>query len=217
MSTDNVPRPLHLPDPLDDALPRIHRHLRAELHLPRRRLLPRGAGNTPTHAKSIQGINMQQITAPINDAIYRRLRARNNGVGLPEFRCVVMLPGACLVPIGLFLYGWTAQEKVFWLAPNVGAAIFSAGVIVGFQSVQTYIVDAYTKYAASAVAAATILRSLAGFGFPLFGPSMYRALDYGWGNSVIAFVGIVLGLPAPMVLWFFGARLRAKSRFAAGE
>jgi hypothetical protein len=94
--------------------------------------------------------------------------------------------------------------------------MFSAGMIIEFQCIQTYIVDAYTRYAASAIGAATVLRSLAGFGFPLFAPAMYDKLDYGWGNTVLGFIGVALGIPAPFLLWKYGALLRAKSRFAAG-
>jgi hypothetical protein len=100
--------------------------------------------------------------------------------------------------------------------PNIGTLIFCAGSIISFQCIQTYLVDAYTRYAASAIAAATVLRSMAGFGFPLFAPAMYRALDYGWGNSLLGFVAIGLGLPAPFMLWKFGETLRSKSKFAAG-
>ena len=157
-----------------------------------------------------------QICAPINDRIYRRLKKRNNNIGRPEFRVPLMVPGACLVPIGLFIYGWTSYYATHWIGPNIGAAIFAAGTIIGFQCTQTYIVDAYTRYAASAVGAATVLRSLAGFGFPLFAPAMYKALGLGWGNSLLGFIAIGLGLPAPIMLWKFGERLRARSKFAAG-
>ncbi|KAG9236349.1 MFS multidrug transporter-like protein [Amylocarpus encephaloides] len=157
-----------------------------------------------------------QVCAPTQDKIYKELKKRNGGVGKPEFRVPLMIPGALLVPIGLFIYGWTAQAKTHWIAPNIGAAIFSAGVIVGFQCIQTYIVDSYTRYAASAVGAATVLRSLAGFGFPLFAPYLYKALSYGWGNSLLAFIAIGLGWPAPLLLWKFGEKLREKSTFAAG-
>jgi len=114
-----------------------------------------------------------QITAPINDRIYRRLKKRNGGVGRPEFRVPLMFIGSALVPIGLFWYGWSAQYRLFWIMPNIGAAIFAAGAIICFQCMQTYIVDSYVRYAASGVAAAVVLRSLAGFGFPLFAPYMY--------------------------------------------
>lgn len=157
-----------------------------------------------------------QCVAPLNDAIYRRLKRGNQNIGRPEFRIPLMIPGALLIPIGLFWYGWSAQAQTHWIMPDIGAAIFCAGVIIGFQCIQTYLVDAYTRFAASAVAAATVLRSLAGFGFPLFAPTMYDSLGYGWGNSLLAFVGIAIGFPGPVVLWFYGERLRAKSRFAAG-
>ncbi|KAI9875243.1 MAG: hypothetical protein M1830_008712 [Pleopsidium flavum] len=157
-----------------------------------------------------------QICAPINDTIYKSLKKRNNGVGKPEFRIPLMVPGSMILPIGLFLYGWSAEKQTHWIVPNIGACILGAGVIIGFQCIQTYLVDSYTRYAASAVGAATVLRSLAGFGFPLFAPAMYDRLGYGWGNSLLGFLAIGLGLPAPFLLWKFGARLRESSTFAAG-
>jgi multidrug resistance protein len=157
-----------------------------------------------------------QICAPINDGIYRKLKRRNNNEGMPEFRVPLMVPGAILVPIGLFIYGWSARSSVHWIVPNIGAAIFAAGTIMGFQCTQTYIVDAYSRFAASAVGSAVVLRSLAGFGFPLFAPYMYDALGLDWGNSMLAFIGIGLGIPAPLLLWKYGPTLRAKSTYAAG-
>lgn len=157
-----------------------------------------------------------QICAPINDRIYRKLKKRNNDIGRPEFRAPLMIPGSLLTPIGLFWYGWSAQARLHWVMPNIGAVIFAAGTIIPFQCIQTYIVDSYPRFAASAIGAATVLRSLAGFGFPLFAPYMYAALDYGWGNSLLAFIAIVLGFPAPFLLWKYGQTLRAKSKFAAG-
>jgi hypothetical protein len=48
----------------------------------------------------------------------------------------------------------------------------------------------------SALAAVSCLRSLAGFGFPLFAPAMYSALGYGKGDSILGAASIVLGCPA---------------------
>jgi len=157
-----------------------------------------------------------QIGAPFNDAIYRRLKKRNGGVGRSEFRVPLMVPGSVLIPVGLFWFGWSAETHQHWIMPNIGAAIFAAGTILCFQCTQTYIVDAYSRYAASAVASTTVLRSLCGFGFPLFAPAMYSKLGYGWGNSVLGFIAIGLGLPAPIMLWLYGEKLRARSKFAAG-
>ncbi|KAJ5594644.1 uncharacterized protein N7459_000852 [Penicillium hispanicum] len=157
-----------------------------------------------------------QICARLNDRIYRRLKSRNGNIGRPEFRVPLLGVPAFLIPSGLFIYGWTAQTHCHWIAPNIGTAIFGMGTIVGFQCIQTYMVDAYTRYAASALAAGAFMRSLAGFGFPLFAPYMYNALHYGWGNSVLAFIAIGIGIPAPIFLWKFGEALRKKSTYAAG-
>lgn len=158
-----------------------------------------------------------QLTSRFNDLLYRRLKKRANGVGSPEFRVPVMIPCTFLLPAGLFWYGWSAQARLHWIMPDIGAVILAAATICGYQAIQTYVIDAYTKYAASAVASITFLRSLAGFGFPLFAPQLYSALGYGWGNSVLAFVAIAIGVPAPILFWRYGARLRAMSQFAAGQ
>ncbi|KAL8728861.1 MAG: hypothetical protein Q9166_005101 [cf. Caloplaca sp. 2 TL-2023] len=157
-----------------------------------------------------------QVFSPLNDRIYRILKQKNDDLGKPEFRVPIMVPGSILVPIGLLIYAWTSQNHTHWIGPNMGVCIFATGAIAGFQSVQTYLVDAYTRFAASAIAAATVLRSLAGFGFPLFAPYMYQKLDYGWGNTLLALIAIGLGIPAPILLWTYGEKLRKKSPFAAG-
>ncbi|KAL4740006.1 hypothetical protein BDV11DRAFT_204616 [Aspergillus similis] len=122
-----------------------------------------------------------QICAPLNDRIYRRLKARNKGY------------------------------KTHWIAPNIGAAMFGMGTIVTFQCAQTYMIDSYTRFAASALAASAFLRSICGFAFPLFAPYMYDALHYGWGNSLLGFISLGLGIPAPIFLWKFGPLLRKKT------
>ncbi|KAH8658376.1 major facilitator superfamily domain-containing protein [Xylariales sp. PMI_506] len=151
------------------------------------------------------------------DRIYKGLKARNDGVGRPEFRIPTMLIGSPLVTVGLFWYGWAVQNRVFWVVPNLGIIVFTAGSIICLAGMQTFIVDIYTRYAASAFAAAAIVRSLAGFGFPLFAPYLYRDLGYGWGTSVLAFISIGLGWTAPVIFWVFGEALRKRSKYAAGE
>ncbi|KAI5295899.1 hypothetical protein KEM52_006553, partial [Ascosphaera acerosa] len=158
-----------------------------------------------------------QIGSRVTDLFYRRLIAKSpDGKGKPEFRLPLLFGSGLLVPAGLFIYGWTAEKRTHWIGPNIGAFIMAAGVIPGFQGSQTYIIDAYTRYAASGVAAMAFLRSLAGFGFPLFAPYMYRALHYGWGNSLLGFVAIAIGCPAPFLLWRYGEALRKRSTYAAG-
>lgn len=162
------------------------------------------------------------IGAPVcgksSDTVYQKLKAKDpQRRGKPEYRMPLIIPFSFLVPIGILIYGWSAQAKTHWIVPNIGAFIFGMGTIAAFQCVTTYLVDTYFRFAASAVAAVTILRSLAGFSFPLFAPYMYQALDYGWGNTVLAIAAIGIGVPVPILLWIFGEKLRAKSKVVSGH
>ncbi|KAI8954310.1 major facilitator superfamily domain-containing protein [Xylaria longipes] len=157
-----------------------------------------------------------QVCAPLQDRIYMSLKKRYGGPGRPEYRVPMMIPGAVLMPVGLIVYGWTAEYKTHWIFPNIGAFLFATATIISFQCLQTFLVDTYTRYAASAVSAGTVFRSLAGFGFPLFAPSLYGRLGYGWGNTLLALLGIVLGFPGPYFLWRYGEMLRKRSPYASG-
>ncbi|KAJ0421805.1 major facilitator superfamily domain-containing protein [Aspergillus carlsbadensis] len=157
-----------------------------------------------------------QLNNHTSDKIYRHLKSTWNNEGIPEFRIPAMFVGSMFIPLGLFWYGWSVQARVHWVMPNIGMVIFGFGAIMCLQCMQTYIIDSYTRFAASGLAAAVVLRSLAGFAFPLFAPYMYQSLGYGWGNSVLGFLSIVVGIPAPFVFWVFGAKLRGISRYAAG-
>lgn len=80
------------------------------------------------------------------------------------------------------------------------------------MTVSTYLVDAFTIYAASAMAANTVFRSLAGCLLPLAGPKMYEKLGLGWGNSLLGFIALAL-CPLPVVFYLFGERIRTSKKF----
>ena len=79
--------------------------------------------------------------------------------------------------------------------------------------ISTYLIDAYTRYAASVMAANTVFRSLLGALIPLAGPSMYAALGLGWGNSLLGFIALA-AIPLPIIFWKYGERIRTSKRFA---
>lgn len=106
----------------------------------------------------------------VNDRIFALLKAKNNGVALPEFRVPFMAPATLLIAGGLFWYGWSAQYKLQWIMPDIGSGIFCAGAVICGISANAYMIDTYGKFSASALAAVGTLRSLTAFGFPLFAP-----------------------------------------------
>lgn len=149
------------------------------------------------------------------DFIYRRLSATAPGKkGRAEFRIPILFVSTGFIGGGLFMYGWSAQAHTHWIVPNIGAAIFGMGTTISFTALQTYTIDAYTVYAASAVGTTAVTRSCTGFGFPLFAPTMYDHLGWGWGNSVLGFAALGIGYAGAVILWFFGERLRVASPFA---
>lgn len=71
----------------------------------------------------------------------------------------------------------------------------------------SYLIDAFGIYAASALAANTIVRSIFGAVLPLAGARMYSVLGYGWGNSLLGFIALAL-VPIPILLNRYGETLR---------
>ncbi|KAG1892583.1 multidrug resistance protein 4 [Suillus subluteus] len=150
--------------------------------------------------------------ARVSSKIYTYLAAKNGGKGKPEMRIPALIFGSFFVPVGLFWYGWSAQAKAHFMMPIIGTAIFGFGLMTSFLPIQLYLVDTFT-YAASAIAAASMFRSFLGFVFPLFGEQMLAALGYGGGNSLLAGLAIIIGIPFPVWIYFAGERIRAKSSF----
>jgi DHA1 family multidrug resistance protein-like MFS transporter len=71
----------------------------------------------------------------------------------------------------------------------------------------------YPQYAASLFAGNDFFRSLFAFGAVLFSRPMYLNLDVGRGISLLGGLS-VMGIIGMWLLWTYGARLRARSKFA---
>lgn len=124
----------------------------------------------------------------------------------PEYRMPFMQLGALIVPAGLLIFALTAG-KVHWIAPLIGAAVFSTGMLMTYISVTTYMVDSFETYAASALAAVTVSRSVLGCIFAFVGNGLYRRLGYEWGTLLLFFLCLVI-TPMPTVFYYWGPRLR---------
>jgi len=145
---------------------------------------------------------------PLSDQTVRRHRAAGEPV-VPEDRLplVITLPGTLCFPAGLFMYGWSVQYQYHWLVPLVGTAITGFGSILVFTALQTYLIDAFEQHAASVIGAMVVLRGTAGALLPLCGLKLYDSVGWGWGNSLLGFIALVLA-PIPLFFGKYGARLR---------
>jgi DHA1 family multidrug resistance protein-like MFS transporter len=148
--------------------------------------------------------------------IYYRVEPhiRLHGLGAPERRLIPALFVTFLVPIGLFIFGWSARSDVHWIVSCIGIVITTIGIFLIIQCIFLYLPLVYPQYAASLFAGNDFLRSAVATAAIHFSYPLFHNLGVDRGATLLA--GLAAGCSAGVyVLFFFGARLRAKSRFAA--
>jgi MFS family permease len=128
----------------------------------------------------------------------------------PEHRLYIMSIGGFFIPVGLFIYGWTVQGRTHFMAPLVATGLIGFGLLMTFMPAISYLVDVFTIHAASAMAASTVLRSIAAAFIPLSSQQMYGQMGYGWGNSLLGFIACAL-IPIPFLFIKYGERIRKSS------
>ncbi|KAH3945551.1 hypothetical protein HBI81_083410 [Parastagonospora nodorum] len=146
---------------------------------------------------------------PRIDTVYKSLTAKNNGKAKPEFRLPLANIGAVFIPVSLFWFAWTVEKHAHWFASISGTFFYGIGQVMILNCTQNYFIDSFEQYAASAIAAGAVFRSLVGGIIPLGAPALFEKLGYGWGISVFAFVSLLLA-PAPLMFYIFGERIRER-------
>jgi MFS family permease len=132
----------------------------------------------------------------------------------PEERLKVAMVGGIALPLGLFVFAWTNSPSIHYLVSMSASSLFGFGLVLIFVSIKNYLVDAYTIFAASALAATVITRSLFGAAFPLFTGAMYSGLGIHWASSVPAFMALAC-TPLPFLFYRYGAKIRERCKYAA--
>lgn len=146
---------------------------------------------------------------PRIDTVYKSLTAKNHEKARPEFRLPLANIGSVFIPVSLFWFAWTVEKHTHWLASISATFFYGIGQVMILNSTQNYFIDSFEKYAASAIAAGTVFRSVVGGIVPILAPALFEKLGYGWGISVFAFVSLLLA-PAPILFYIFGERLRER-------
>jgi len=148
------------------------------------------------------------------NTFYVEAGVKNGGVSPPEARLLGCMIGAVAFPIGMFWFAWTTSPSVHWISPILAGVPFGFGLNLMFLGITNYLIDAYTIFAASVLAANTVLRSLFGAAFPLFTRDMYSSLGTQWASSVPAFLALSM-LPAPFIIYKYGAQIRQRCVYAS--
>jgi DHA1 family multidrug resistance protein-like MFS transporter len=150
-------------------------------------------------------------------ALYRWARHTTDHVHgasvAPEFRLWPAVVTAPLLPISLFWLGWTNYPSIsIW--SGLGACfVFGIVVTATYVSIYEYIIDTYCDHSAIALASITMARYLIAGGMVMAARPIYDGLGVHWTMTLLGCLAVILA-PAPILFWFYGTRLRAKSHYA---
>ncbi|KAJ6094075.1 hypothetical protein N7467_002920 [Penicillium canescens] len=144
---------------------------------------------------------------------YIKTSDNHNGFAPPEARLPPCLIASIAIPVGLFWFAWTNYTSIHFMASIAAGVPFGFGMVLVFLGIMNYLIDAYTIFAASVLAANSVLRSLFGAAFPLFTTYMYKNLGIHWASSVPAFLALAC-VPFPFLFYKYGPAIRTRCKFA---
>jgi len=130
--------------------------------------------------------------------------ARNTevpGTPIPEARLYQAVIGGFFgVAGGMFVYGWAAYPEIHWMAITIGLTMVGFGTTAVVISIANYLIDAYSKYAASALAAVGLVENIFIAFLPLAASAMYTNLGFHWASTLLGCLSLVLVATPFMVI-----------------
>ena len=136
----------------------------------------------------------------------------------PEVFLPPTIVGSVVMPIGIFIFGWSASANQHWIGCLIGAALFGAGGFTVIQALFNYMGMSFPRYMASAFGGNAILRSLMAGCFPLFGAPLFNNLKthkfpVAWGSTILALICVGM-ISIPVTFYLLGPRIRARSKYS---
>ncbi|KAI0502752.1 putative MFS transporter [Xylaria bambusicola] len=129
---------------------------------------------------------------PTSDILAAYLTRRNNGIREAEMRLGVMLPAMIVGPVGLVVYGLTAQLNLHWIGYFLGAGMASWCGFFYYSFTLAYAVDSYYQNTSEMLMAINVGKQLVslGLGFKVLDwitQSSYAAvISAGFGSILLA-------------------------------
>ncbi|EMF15694.1 MFS general substrate transporter [Sphaerulina musiva SO2202] len=131
----------------------------------------------------------------------------------PESRLPPLVAGMALLSIGLLTFAWTCARHIPWQIQGFSEVLFGCGMYLVWVTATVYIQDLYVSHSNSALAACSFVRYTIGAAAPMLSSLLRRKLGLPWAVSALGITCAVL-VPAHMLLYFFGRKVRAWSKFA---
>ena len=164
------------------------------------------------------GLILDVIPRIYDHLLLSRFHRQNRKI-VPETKIRSFALACPALALGLWLFAWTVPPlvpHVHWLVSLLGL------VLVGFSAndfahvLFGYMTDSYGAYAASAVSALSLSRTLVAAAFPLFTSQMYSGLGSNVAGSILAGTATLFAL-TPFLFLRFGRRWRGVSTYAVDD
>ncbi|CAK5267428.1 unnamed protein product [Mycena citricolor] len=156
------------------------------------------------------GASLGFLTNFYQEHLYRKYYSRRG----PEARLICACAAAVVLPLAMFIYAWCSFPRIPWISLAIAVTLYIWATFMVYLAVFSYLADCYGPFASSALAGQSLCRNLLGTVFPLFTKHMFAVLGYTWANTMFALIATVM-VPIPFVLFFYGPRIRARSRFSS--
>lgn len=88
------------------------------------------------HTAGVGFLSAALFASIMQDRIYQYCSSKYNDDGRPEYRLVATQLGMLVFPLGLLIWGWTAQAEAYFLIPLFFSAVFAFGLMLTFNSIQ---------------------------------------------------------------------------------
>ncbi|KAH9904338.1 MFS general substrate transporter [Xylariomycetidae sp. FL2044] len=165
-----------------------------------------------TYLNFVVAVCIMFAFVPVQTWLFRRDREKH-GHGRPEARFLISLVTVWGFPISLLWFAFTCDGSVSFWSPVVAGGLLGFCDPLLWLGMLNYIADSYTNVAASAIAAFLIPSFLIAAGCCHIGIVMFERMGAKWAMATLGFISF--GLVALVyVLYFFGAKIRSKSKLA---
>jgi len=165
-----------------------------------------------TYLNFVVGVLVMFCFVPVQTWFYARDR-KIHGINRPEARFLTSLVFVWGFPISLFWFAFTDDGNYSYWSPVVAGGLLGFSDPLLWLSMLNYITDSYPNVAGSAIAAFLIPSFVIAAALAHLGLLLFANLNATWAMAVIAFISLTL-VALVYVLYFFGAKIRARSKLA---
>lgn len=117
------------------------------------------------------------------------MRRRNGGLYEPEFRLVMGSPILLATVIGLMSFGWSAEERYYWIVTTIFFGIISFGCSLGSTISMTICVDRSRLYAGEALVPLNFSKNI--FHGPMFSLFFTHWMSGDGSKTLFVWIGVI--------------------------